>query len=166
MIRTNYKLFFKKSVDNQLEIPYKKPDHIEDSGVDIIIPNKILVPAKSQVKLKLGVHCMVRKDNEIKFPTGENYRNIKNVGFFLLPRSSISKTPLRLSNSIGLIDSGYRGELMACVDNISEEDFVVEEGVRLFQIINSDLEPFEKIELVEEMDETTRGSGGFGSTGK
>ena len=39
-----------------------------------------------------------------------------------MPRSSISKTPLRMSNSVGLIDGGYRGEIMASVDNISDDD--------------------------------------------
>ena len=55
--------------------------------------------------------------------------------YFLMPRSSISKTPLRLANSIGLIDGGYRGELMAMCDNIKQEAYTVENGQRLFQIV-------------------------------
>ncbi|SVA76917.1 uncharacterized protein METZ01_LOCUS129771, partial [marine metagenome] len=45
-----------------------------------------------------------------------------------MPRSSIAKTPLRLCNSIGLIDGGYRGEIMAVVDNIKKESYTVEPG--------------------------------------
>ena len=82
----------------------------------------------------------------------------------LLPRSSISKTPLRLSNSVGLIDSGYRGVIQAPVDNISDEDYVIEEGTRLFQIVNSPLETFKDIEIVDTLGDTDRGEGGFGST--
>ena len=52
-----------------------------------------------------------------------------------MPRSSISKTPLRLANSIGLIDGGYRGEIMAMCDNIKTDSYTVEKGQRLFQIV-------------------------------
>ena len=85
--------------------------------------------------------------------------------YYLFPRSSISKTPLRLSNSIGLIDGGYRGEIIAAVDNIKEEDCTVEPGQRLFQLVAMDGSPIQ-VEIVDELSETTRGSGGFGSTGK
>jgi len=82
----------------------------------------------------------------------------------LYPRSSISKTPLRLANSIGIIDSGYRGNIMAAVDNISDEPYQVQKGQRLFQICGRYLEPIE-LQLVEELSDTERGNGGFGSTG-
>ncbi len=84
--------------------------------------------------------------------------------YLMMPRSSIAKTPLRLSNSIGLIDGGYRGELIAFCDNISDEPYTVEAGQRLFQVVAMDGSPLE-LELVSELSETTRGDGGFGSTG-
>ena len=82
-----------------------------------------------------------------------------------MPWSSISKTPLRMSNSIGLIDGGYRGEIVAMCDNIKTVEYKVEKGQRLFQLVATDSSPIH-YELVEELNETTRGSGGFGSTGK
>lgn len=85
--------------------------------------------------------------------------------YFLIPRSSISKTPSRMANSIGLIDGGYRGQIMAAVDNVKGEAFVVESGTRLFQLIFPDCSPI-SYALAEELSETSRGSGGFGSTGK
>ncbi|MBL6964583.1 MAG: dUTP diphosphatase, partial [Bacteroidetes bacterium] len=91
--------------------------------------------------------------------------NTENNPYLLMPRSSIAKTPLRLSNSIGLIDGGYRGEIMAAVDNIKNEDYTVEPGQRLFQLVAMDGSPIH-FELVDELSHTTRGSGGFGSTGK
>ena len=69
-----------------------------------------------------------------------------------------------MSNSIGLIDGGYRGEIMAVCDNIKSEDYIVEKGQRLFQLVATDSSIIE-YELVEELEMTTRGSGGFGSTG-
>ena len=137
-----------------------------DSGLDIYVPSEVVVPAKSQAKIKLGIHCSVKKNTTFRFPNQESQTVSQNVGFFLLPRSSISKTPLRMSNSVGLIDAGYRGQIMAPVDNISDEDYVIKSGDRLFQLVNSDLAPFSEIIEKDEddLEETERGSGGFGST--
>jgi len=87
------------------------------------------------------------------------------VSYMLVPRSSISKTPLRMANSIGIIDAGYRGEIMAAVDNTSDKDYMVVPGQRLFQIVHPTLYPF-NVAVVDELSETERGDGGFGSTGK
>ena len=70
-----------------------------------------------------------------------------------------------MSNSIGVIDSGYRGELKVPVDNNTDDDYYIETGERLFQIIHPALEPFE-VEIVDSLSPTERGEGGFGSTGK
>ena len=87
------------------------------------------------------------------------------IAYYLLPRSSISQTPLRMANSIGLIDGGYRGEIMAVCDNIKTVDYTVEKGQRLFQLVATDSSAIE-YELVETLEmTTTRGIGGFGSTG-
>ena len=60
-------------------------------------------------------------------------------GYYLYPRSSISKGKLRLSNSVGIIDYGYRGDIMAAVDNIGDTDYHIEKGERLFQLCSPDL---------------------------
>ena len=85
------------------------------------------------------------------------------------PRSSIRKTHLFLSNSVGVIDSGYRGELQATfkkiqgVSNNALDNYKV--GDRIFQIM---IVPHPVIEFVEvdELSDSDRGEGGFGSTGK
>ena len=82
-----------------------------------------------------------------------------------MPRSSIAKTSLRLSNSIGLIDAGYRGEIMAAVDNIKNTSYSVEVGQRLFQLVGMDGSEI-NFELVQNLSASSRGSSGFGSTGK
>ena len=70
-----------------------------------------------------------------------------------------------MSNSIGLIDGGYRGEIMASCDNIKNFEFTAKKGDRLFQLVASDSSSISYI-LVDDLSSTTRGSGGFGSPGK
>ncbi len=87
----------------------------------------------------------------------------------IFPRSSIRKTNLQLSNSVGVVDSGYRGEIQATfnkiqgIDNIERDSYKV--GDRICQIM---IIPHPTIEFqeVEELNNTERGEGGFGSTGK
>jgi dUTP pyrophosphatase len=92
--------------------------------------------------------------------------------YWLLPRSSISKTCMRLANSVGLIDAGYRGTLLAAVDCTSNNSspfspFSVGFGDRYFQVATPDLLPWDRVEVVDVIPggETSRGAGGFGSTG-
>lgn len=93
------------------------------------------------------------------------YDNSLNLfrAFYMLPRSSISRTPLRLANSVGLIDAGYRGPLIAAVGG----EYSVSEHERLFQIVTPDLLPWDDVKIVATIPggPTLRGAGGFGSTG-
>ena len=99
------------------------------------------------------------------------YKNNNPSAYYLYPRSSISKTPLRLANSVGIIDSGYRGNLGGFFDiqsgyQVGRHD-IYEQYQRLVQICSNTLEPF-KVILVDDIDKlgtTERGEGGFGSTG-
>jgi len=87
----------------------------------------------------------------------------------VFPRSSIRKTGLHLSNSVGVIDSGYRGEIQATfkkiqgISNTTLENYKV--GDRIMQIMIIPYPPVQFIE-VNELSDTLRGEGGFGSTGK
>lgn len=124
-------------------------NHLTDSGFDLVCPAEVIVPARSTVFVDLGVRTM-REDS--------------NCGYYLYPRSSLSKTPLRLANSVGIIDAGYRGTLKAAVDNTSDTDYTIRRGDRLFQICLPTLEPFSVL-LAPVPRDTGRGEGGFGSTG-
>lgn len=128
--------------------------HNGDSGLDLYAPQDLLVPARGySIKMPLGI-C------------AEAFIDGKPCSFYLYPRSSTGlRTPLRLSNSVGIIDSGYRGELAAILDNVSDEPFMVQRGERYFQICAPDLTPID-YKLVSELSESSRGTGGFGSTGK
>ena len=151
-------------------IKSKYPDESDDveyhdAGFDIYCPDKITIPPKSlSYKIPLGIKTSAYKlitwtAQPIKTPSS----------FELWPRSSCgSKTPLRLSNSIGLIDAGYRGELIAIVDNLSDKEYQINKGDRLFQIVAPDHRPIKPniLENDEDLDCTSRGEGGLGSTGK
>lgn len=101
-----------------------------------------------------------------KIPTGIAIEFPENVGMLLLPRSSYgAKTTLRLSNSVGLIDTSYRGEICALFDNLGDEPQIIEKGERFCQGVI--IPAFRtSIEEVSSLQETQRGDGGFGSTGK
>mgnify|MGYP001097270848 FL=1 len=125
-----------------------------DSGLDLFCPEDIIIGPGETMKIDLQIQCEALHDNI------EN----NNVSYYLYPRSSIIKTPLRLANSVGIIDAGYRGNIIACVDNIKNYEFKIEKGSRLFQICGPTLEPIE-IRVINELSNSQRGSGGFGSTG-
>ena len=123
--------------------------HEGDAGLDLFIIDEQRIEPGETVRIKLGIAC----------------ENLDKKPYLLMPRSSISKTPLRLCNAIGLIDAGYRGEIMAAVDNIKDKDHMLESGQRLFQLVSMDGSPI-SFELVDELTESERGTGGFGSTGQ
>ena len=81
----------------------------------------------------------------------------------LFPRSSVCNTSNRLSNSVGVLDSGYRGEIMAVFDSVENGLNGYKKGDRTAQIV---IVPFVTVqsEWAEELTETERGEGGYGST--
>ena len=84
-------------------------------------------------------------------------------GYYLYPRSSISKTPLRLANSVGIIDFGYRGTLKVAVHNTGPVAYTIRREDRLFQLCMPSLNPFQ-VTFGAVSRATERGEGGFGST--
>ena len=144
------KLFIQPQNDTAREF-YKNHGHFHDgdAGLDLYVLENIMFDPGETKAIKLGISCEPED----------------GCAYYLFPRSSISKTPLRMANSIGLIDGGYRGEIMAMCDNIKDFSYTVEKGQRLFQLVATDSSPIH-YELVGELSETTRGPGGFGSTGK
>jgi dUTP pyrophosphatase len=127
-----------------------------DSGFDIpLIENTVIL--EDQYTFETGIYIAATDMNENPLPC------------LLLPRSSISSTPFRLANSIGLIDAGYRGEIKAKTDVLHEGIYKINQGMRLFQLCQHSCLPWNKFVLVNALDELpqaldNRGSGGFGST--
>ena len=127
--------------------------HEGDSGLDLFFPERVTIEPHSMKLITLQIKCEAYKDLE----------ETCSCSYYLYPRSSISKTPLRMANSVGIIDAGYRGDIMVAVDNISDEPYTIEVHDRLFQICSPNLDPI-TFGLVNQLSETTRGTGGFGST--
>lgn len=123
-----------------------------DAGMDLVATS-IISETPSEITYGLGIAMEIR----------DGY-----VGL-IFPRSSIRKTRLQLSNSVGVIDSGYRGELQATFNKITttienqKNDYKV--GDRIAQIVIIP-HPQIQFEEVKELSDTQRGKGGFGSTGK
>lgn len=120
-----------------------------DSGYDLYMPTTMTLPPNSMTMIDLMVRCELKTESP--------------HGYYLYPRSSLSKTPLRLANSVGIIDFHYRGTLKVAIDNRSSEPYEIKAGERLFQICMPNLAPF-KVMLGHVNLRTDRGEGGFGST--
>jgi dUTP pyrophosphatase len=122
-----------------------------DAGMDLVATS-IISSTSTQITYGIGL--------ALEIPNGF-------VGL-IFPRSSVRKTRLMLSNCVGVVDSGYRGELQATFnkinnDSVSENDYKV--GDRVCQIMIIPHPPIE-FEEADELSDTERGEGGFGSTGK
>ena len=141
-----------------------------DAGIDLYVPDTIEESDTTKTLfLDHQIICRMTKETmDWEVP----------VSYYLYPRSSISKTPYRLANSVGIIDSGYRGNIIAALDcirniqniqNIQNIPYTLEKFQRIVQICAPTLEPVQLVvcNSKEEMNmNTERSTGGFGSSGK
>jgi len=128
----------------------------KDSGFDLFVPyvkKEVTIEARSNKVVNLRVAAAL-------------YRSGIPSPYYVYARSSIYKTPFILANGVGIIDNGYRGNLGIALHNHSMTPQEVKCGTRMVQICLPDLDPNFDIKLVNELDDTARGSGGFGSTGQ
>jgi dUTP pyrophosphatase len=169
--------------DSSLDEFYQvKKNYDTDSGFDLYVPDTILFrPGETKI-VDLKVKCKLHDEHN-------------TYGYYMYPRSSISKTPLTMCNSVGIIDKDYRGNIMVAlrynldksvlkewtetvisnvkngVNNSFDEMYEqlpiykLERGTRIVQLTTSSLSPF-SVKFVDKLDNTNRGFGGFGSTGK
>ncbi len=122
------------------------------SGMDLMafVEDKIIIPPNRSALIPTGLSVAIPDDTEIQ----------------IRPRSGLAaKSNLSVLNTPGTIDSDYRGELKVILFNHGTNEFIVNNGDRIAQMV---LMPILKIEFeeVSSLPETVRGSGGFGSTGK
>lgn len=137
-----------KKLNPAIQTPcYAKPG---DAGLDLRVnsPCPIFILPNEIFPVPTGI--------AVEIPEG-------HVGL-LVPRSSLGKKELMLANTVGVIDSGYRGEIVAMVRNIGQWTAVLERQERIVQLV---IVPFKQVEIevVDALSETERGTGGFGSTG-
>jgi dUTP pyrophosphatase len=132
--------------------------HKGDSGLDLFIINDTTIQPGETKLVDLGIQCQLQ--SSVWYCSWKkNYHS-----YMMFPRSSISKTPLRLANSIGLCDAGYTGELKAPLCNTGNQPFHLKKGDRYVQLVAPNLQEV-SFEVVSQLRDTSRGSGGFGSTG-
>lgn len=147
MVRVNIKKLHPDAV-----IPtYAKPG---DAGMDLVA-----------VDVKEHVDSLTDETTKIILDSGLSFEIPEGFVGLVFPRSSIQSTGLRLTNCVGVIDSGYRGPVRAIFDVKDSSLSYYKKGDRFAQII---ILPYPQVVFIEseELSETERGSGGFGSTGK
>lgn len=123
--------------------------HDTDAGLDLVAKETTVLLQGKRVLVKTGVYAAIP------------------IGFagLLVPRSSLSKNNITMTNSIGIIDSSYRGEIMASLMYSGPTKlFTINKYERIVQLV---IVPCSLggITIVDELDDTARGFGGFGSTG-
>tara|TARA_Y100000992_G_C21221645_1_gene470750 strand:- start:43 stop:480 length:438 start_codon:yes stop_codon:yes gene_type:complete len=139
-----------KKLDPSVKLPEYKTNG--SSGMDII------AFIKKPINLRPKTSFIV--------PTGLAIAFSENYEIQIRPRSGLAaKNKISVLNTPGTIDSDYRGEIKVIIFNHGDNDFIINNGDRIAQMV---LSPIIKMELEETNDlpETVRGSGGFGSTGK
>lgn len=166
---------YEKRVEQHNEKLLSHPNHI-DAGFDLLCPYK---QDKNVGSTKFTLDTEIKCAAEMIYDKADYYKSY-NTGYYLYPRSSITKRPFILANSVGIIDASYRGNLKAIFNigihyytgDVGQENINIpfyDEFDRYVQICAPDLSPI-YVELVESLselgEETARGEGGFGSTGK
>lgn len=134
------------------ELGYK---HSDDSGFDL------RAAIKEPITIKTGTHALIPNGIKLKIESDSNLWEIQTR-----PRSGLAaKFGISIVNAPGTIDYGYRGELKTILINLGQEDFTIQPGDRIAQAVVC---PIARPEIVAGVvtDDTTRGAGGFGSTGK
>lgn len=138
-----------KLLDDGLPMP--RYQHQGDAGLDL--------PSRVDLVIEPGERAMVPTGIAVAIPQG--------YAGFVLPRSGLaSRNGIALVNSPGLVDSGYRGEMAVVMINTDKrEAFHIKRGDRIAQLVIQKVEDVTIIK-VDELDDTSRGGGGFGSTGR
>ena len=139
-----------KKLNSKVKVPKYKTDG--SSGVDLeaFIENPIIVEPNSSKLIPTGISLSIPQDCEVQ----------------VRPRSGLAaESSISVLNTPGTIDSDYRGEIKIILFNHGNEQFVVKNGDRIAQMVLAPVFKFQ-FEEVNELTQTIRGSGGFGSTGK
>lgn len=143
------KMQIKRLEGNNLELPSYETS--KSAGMDLraCITENITIKPMERKLIKTGIAISIPENYEVQ----------------IRPRSGLAlKQGITVLNTPGTIDADYRGEIGVILINLGENDFIVERGMRIAQMV---VNPIVQAELIEvaELDATQRGEGGFGSTG-
>lgn len=144
------KLFFKK-LEHGLNLPLPEYESAQAAGMDI------RAAVAEPVELKPGERALIPTGFKMALPAGYEAQ--------IRPRSGLAfRQGITMLNTPGTIDSDYRGEVKVLAINHGDESFYIEHGDRIAQMVIAPVYQA-RIEEAEELPETSRGEGGFGSTG-
>ena len=133
---------------------------------DATVPSHAYDDGDAGVDLTSVADITLMEGQRATVPTGIAVAIPRGYGGFVQPRSGLAaRHGITLTNSPGLIDSNYRGEIQVIIQNTGHEDFEIKVGDRIAQLVIMPVEMAE-FEPVKELPETGRGDGGFGSSGK
>ena len=120
---------------------------------------------KADITALLSEPVVIKPFKRAVIPTGLSFSIPKGYEVQIRPRSGLAaKNGITVLNTPGTIDSDYRGEIKVILINLGDEDFTVNNGDRIAQMVVQKVKQA-SFEVVDNLDETERGSGGFGSTG-
>jgi deoxyuridine 5''-triphosphate nucleotidohydrolase (EC 3.6.1.23) len=138
------------------------------SGTDQISVPRYETPGSAGIDLRANLEheIVVLPGNTVKVPTGWAMQlpDTKVVALVFARSGLAAKYGVALTNGVGVIDSDYRGEIQVLISNNGQEPFTIQHGDRIAQMLFLPVMAAE-FEVVEKIDDTLRGEGGFGSTG-
>ena len=143
-----------------------------DSGFDLYLPRDVEIQPGKIEMIDMNVKIALFKNIEEVWgnDTGSGAELMKPwlipSPYYLYARSSVIKRGIMMVNGVGIIDKGYRGTLKAGFYNTTDEVVKMGFGERIVQVCCPDLCPYFDVELAHKMDDTSRGTGGIGSTGR
>ncbi len=141
--------------------------NVKKVNENAILPHRATaLSAGADLYACISQDVVIGPSERMLIPTGIAMAIPESYGGFIFPRSgTASKFGISLSNCVGVIDSDYRGEIKIAIINHSNESYIIKNGDRIAQmvIMPVDLCSYEECDT---LDETDRGEGGFGSTGK
>jgi dUTP pyrophosphatase len=150
-----------------VEVKIKKLNHFDSTFNLPSYETSGAAGADVRASLGEGEKLLIKPGERVLVPTGLSMEIPHGYEVQVRPRSGLSfKTSLMVLNSPGTIDSDYRGEVKIILGNLGSKDEVINHGDRVAQLVLAPVVQARYIETSEELSETTRGSGGFGSTGK
>lgn len=144
------KVIVKVTLDKGVQLP--KYETKGSAGMDIRanISEPVVLESLERALIPTGIKMAIPEGYEVQ----------------VRPRSGLAlKHGISMANAVGTIDSDYRGEIGVILINLSKDTYVVQPQERIGQLVLNKVEQIE-FEVVESLDETARGKGGFGSTGK
>ena len=142
-------LYFKKLKEHAI-LPTRATAQSAGADLYACLGESVVVKAGETVMIPLGIACQPSDAGTV---------------ILIFPRSGLaSGNGITLANAVGVVDSDYRGEWKVPLHNISQQDFVIEHGMRIAQAVLMPV-PFPEILETDTLGETERGTSGFGSSG-